>query len=75
MNPLVTSLNKLPEVLINELTAKVQALAEKYATTYSHLTKEIHQTETVLSSLIDDLVGNEFDLKGLSEFKLLLKGE
>ena len=75
MNPLVTSLNKLPEVLINELTAKVQALAEKYATTYSHLTEEIHETETVLCSLIDELVGNEFDRKGLSEFTLLLKGK
>lgn len=75
MNPLVTSLNKLPEGLINCLTAKVQALSEKYATTYSQLTQEIHQTETVLSTLIDELVGNEFDMKGLSAFKLLLKGE
>ena len=75
MNPLVTSLNKMPEGLINCLTAKIQALSEKYATTYSHLTEEIHQTETVLSSLIEELVGNEFDMKGLREFKLLLKGE
>ncbi|HAH24362.1 MAG TPA: type I restriction-modification system subunit M [Prolixibacteraceae bacterium] len=75
MNPLVTSLHQLPEGLINALTAKVQALSERYATTYSHLTQEIHQTETALSSLIDELVGNEFDMKGLSAFKLLLKGE
>jgi len=75
ISPLVASLNKLPEVLINELTAKVQALAEKYAVTYSHLTEEIRETETVLASLIDELAGNEFDVKGLSEFKSLLKGE
>jgi type I restriction enzyme M protein len=74
VSPLVTSLNKLPEVLIKELTAKVQALSEKYATTYSHLTEDIHETETVLASLMDELVGNEFDMKGLSEFKSLLKG-
>jgi len=71
----VTSLNKLPEVLINKLTANVQALAEKYATTYAHLTEEINETETVLASQLDELVGNEFDMLGLSEFKLLLKGE
>lgn len=75
ISPLVTSLNQLPELFIRELTAKVQALAEKYAVTYSHLTEEIHQTETELSLLLDELVGNEFDLKGLSEFKSLLKGE
>jgi len=75
ISPLVTSLNQLPRRLINELTSKVQALAEKYAVTYSHLTEEIHETETVLASLIDELAGNEFDMKGLSEFKSLLKGE
>lgn len=73
--PLVTSLNRLPQVLINELTAKVQALSEKYATTYAHLTQEIEQIETELASLIDELVGNEFDMKGLAQFKSLLKGE
>jgi len=75
ISPLVNSLNQLPEVLINELTAIVQALAGKYAVTYSHLTEEIHETETVLASFLDELEGNEFDLKGLSEFKSLLKGE
>jgi len=75
ISPLVTSLNQLPGRLINELTAKVQALAIKYATTYSNITEEIHETETVLVSLIDELVGNEFDIKGLREFKSLLKGE
>jgi type I restriction enzyme M protein len=75
ISPLVISLHKLPELLINKLTAKVQALAEKYAVTYSQLTEEIHETETVLASHIEELVGNEFDMKGLSEFKSLLKGE
>jgi len=75
ISPLITSINKLPEVLINTLTAKVQALTEKYAITYANVVEEIHQTESELSSLIDDLTGNDYDLKGLSEFKSLLKGE
>jgi len=75
ISPFVTDLKKLPEVLINELTAKVQALSEKYATTYSDVVEEIHETETVLASLINELVGNEFDMNGLSEFQSLLKGE
>lgn len=75
INPLVKSLNNLPKVLINELTTKVQTLAEKYATTYADVENEIHDTEKALSSLIDELTGNEFDMKGLREFKSFLKGE
>jgi len=75
ISPLVTSLNMLPDSVINGLTGKVQALSEKYATTYSQITDEIHETEKVLTSLIDGLVGNEFDMKGLSKFKSLLSGD
>jgi type I restriction enzyme M protein len=75
ISPLVNSLNQLPGVIINELTKKVQALAEKYAITYANVVEEIHETEKALSSLIDELNGNEYDLKGLSEFQSLLKGE
>jgi len=73
--PLVSSLNKLPERIINELTAKVQSLADKYATTYADVAKKIDSTEKQLSALIDELTGNEFDMKGLSEFKSFLKSE
>jgi type I restriction enzyme M protein len=75
ISPLVASLNQLPTVLIHELTAKVQALADKYATTYAHVAQEIQETESQLAALIDELTGNEFDMKGLSEFKSFLKGE
>ncbi len=72
ISPLITSLNALPAGLIQELTAKVQALTDKYATTYQHLAEEIQDTENELASMIDELTGNEFDMKGLSEFKSFL---
>jgi type I restriction enzyme M protein len=75
ISPLVTSLNNLPNAVIDELTAKVLSLSEKYATTYSNIAEEIVEAESALSSLIDELDGNEFDMKGLNEFKSLLKGE
>jgi len=75
INPLITAINKLPELAINELTAKVQALAEKYETTYSDVVEDIKKTEKELASLIDELTGNEFDIKGLNEFKSLLNGK
>ena len=37
--------------------------------------KEIKETEIKLASMIDELEGNEYDMKGLSEFKALLLGE
>ncbi|WP_279143926.1 hypothetical protein, partial [Photobacterium phosphoreum] len=53
---------------------KVQALAEKYAVTYADVAQEIKEIEGSLSSLIDELTGNEFDMKGLNEFQSFLKG-
>lgn len=73
--PVVSSLNNLPETIITQLSNKVRALAEKYAVTYSDVAKEIKATESTLSSFIDDLEGNEFDMKGLNELKSLLKSE
>ena len=75
VSPLVISLNKLPTVLIHELTTKLQALAEKYATTYADVADKIQDTEKELFSLIDELTGNEFDMQGLNEFQSFLKGE
>ena len=57
---------------MNELSAKLQALSEKYSITYSHVIKKLQDMETTLISLINELAGNEFDMKGLSEFQSLL---
>lgn len=69
------SINKLPDMVINNLVSKIQTLQSKYETTYFEIESEIKETEHLLSSMIDDLEGNEFDMKGLSEFKSLLLGK
>jgi type I restriction enzyme M protein len=73
--PLVASLHKLPDEVLNSLSGAVAALSEKYATTYKEIVEEMHGTEADLSSLIDGLTGSDDDLKGLAEFQQLLKGE
>src|SRR5574343_95890 len=73
ITPVVSSLNNLPETIITNLSNKVQALADKYAITYSDVAKEIKVAESTLSNLIGDLQGNEFDMQGLNELKILLK--
>ncbi|MEN6624176.1 MAG: type I restriction-modification system subunit M, partial [Smithella sp.] len=73
--PLTESIKQLPNVVIHVLVDKIKVLSEKYAVTYSVLESEIQETESTLSTLIDELVGNEYDTKGLSEFQALLKGK
>ncbi len=75
INPLLDSLSKLPQTLINDLAAKLQKLSKKYETTYLDLDTEIRKTEESLASMIDDLEADEFDKKGLLELQKLLRGE
>lgn len=75
INPLIESINKLPNEIVNELTLKVKLLKEKYNTTFSEITKEIANTQETLLSLLDELEGDDFDMKGLSELKSLIKGD
>ncbi len=72
---LVDSLFSLPYSVVSDLVSKIENLSKKYETTFSDIEKEIKETEKELSFMIDDLVGDDFDMKGLSEFKKLLLGE
>lgn len=75
----ITSLsNKLaamPSAVITQLTSQVQALADKYAVTYSQVANDIKTTEHELADIMGNLTGNEFDLQGLNELTNVLKGE
>jgi type I restriction enzyme M protein len=74
IQPLVHALHQLPQSELASLSAKVLALAEKYATTYHEVVEQIRSTENTLSELIDQLSGNEHDQQGLAKFQQLLKG-
>lgn len=75
IDPLITSLHKLPDRIIDELIDKIQAIKKKYETTYFEIEEQIRETKQLLCTMIDEMEGNEFDMKGLSEFKSLLLGE
>lgn len=70
--PLWHSLAQLPNGIMGELVAKAKTLAEKYAVTYMDIGREINQAEQSLSAMIDDLEGDEFDMKALKELQTLL---
>ena len=59
----------------DDLEKKVQALSSKYANTLTDIENEIHSAEAELCKMLDDLVGNEFDMAGLACLKKLLGGE
>lgn len=75
IDSLIDNLFKLPVEIVDELIKSVEALQKKYETTYFDIEKEIKETEASLCSMIDDLVGDEYDMKGLSELKSLLSGD
>ena len=74
ITPLVDSLDKLPNSIIDTLLKRIEALSSKYETTFFDVEKQVKETEQSLSNMIDDLVGNEFDMAGLRELKQLLGG-
>ena len=75
IRPLCTELAAMPTAVIDQLTSQVQALADKYAVTYSQVANEIKATEQELAEMMDELTGNEFDQQALDELTSLLKGE
>lgn len=75
IDSLIVNLDKLPDMIVDGLVSKIQTLQDKYATTYSEVKSQIKETEKKLSAMIDELDGDDFDMKGLSEFKALLMGD
>lgn len=75
INPTISNLNCLLIELINNLINKIKVLSNKYNTTLVDTEKEIKECEKDLCSMLDELVGNDFDMEGISEFKSLLNGE
>lgn len=72
--PLISDISDLTNVIITELVRRIEGVREKYATTYMDTQTEIEENEKLLCSMIDELVGEEFDMKGLAKFKELLGG-
>ena len=74
ITPLQEALMRLPAQQMDYLSNKLQALVEKYRITYADNAHAIRQSERELAGMLDELEGNEFDLKGLAELKTLLAG-
>lgn len=74
IDPLLDNLNTLPKTITKTLLDKITTLSKKYEDTLLSLEEEIQTSEKELSSLIDELTGDERDMKGLKKFQELLGG-
>lgn len=70
--PLCTSLNEMPGKVVDDFISSLTKMTEKYSETLSSIGNEIKQTQKELFELMDELTGNEFDMKGLENLKGIL---
>lgn len=75
IDQLVYSINGLPNTVVKNFVDKLNVLCAKYAVTFADVEKDIVETEQSLSAMLDELEGNEFDMKAIAELKALLGGE
>lgn len=73
--PIVDSITDMPNIIIKSFVGKISNLRKKYQDTMLDIEEEIKNTTKELNTLIDELVGDEFDMQGLHELKKMLGGE
>lgn len=73
--PLTTGLCKMPEDIVGDLISKIENLTAKYSSTLAEVEYQIRETEEELVSMLDDLVGDEYDMQGIRELKAMLGGK
>ncbi|AZK44723.1 type I restriction-modification system subunit M [Erysipelothrix piscisicarius] len=75
VKPVVEGISELPRSVLEKLSNKIQAIADKYDTTFADIEEDIKKTEKELIGFIDQLTGSDLDIKGLEELKNLLGGK
>ena len=69
--PVVKNLAAMPDSVVSDLCISVKGLIDKYATTMVETEQSINETERELNKMLSNLVGNEFDMKGIGEIQKL----
>jgi len=73
--PIIDGILQIPDKLIKDLTSKLNILVSKYNVTALCIEAQIDTAENQLADMIDNLNGDEFDLKGLKQLRKIFKGE
>ena len=75
ISPIVESVNYLVNDTLSSFTKEIMELSNKYDQTLIDIESEIEKTSKELINMLDELTGDEYSLKGIEEFKKLLKEE
>lgn len=67
IEPVVVGIAKMPDAVLSNLTERINAMAEKYAVTFSDIEQELATSRDTLTELIGQLTGDEYAIKGLNE--------
>ena len=70
--PLCTSLNEMPQKVVDDFISSLTKMTGKYSETLTSIGNEIKQTQKELFELMDELTGSKFDMKGLENLKGIL---
>ena len=62
----------MPGKVVDDFISSLTKMTVKYSETLESIGKEINQTQKELFDLMDELTGNEFDMKGLENLKEIL---
>jgi type I restriction enzyme M protein len=65
IKPITSAIEDLPNVIIQKLVDTISTLNDKYAVTYNDIESGIVEAEQNLATLISQLTGNEYAVKGL----------
>lgn len=74
IEPIINSINNMPQQEIELLIKNIKNIAEKYKDTLLDISNEITKAEKEICNMLDELEANEFDSLGIQEFKKLLGG-
>lgn len=69
---LIDKVNNIPDEVVKYIKSKVQNLDNKYSCSMLSIEKNISDINKELLSMLDQLECNEFDKKGIQDFKKLL---
>lgn len=69
ITPICEGINSTLFTLLSSLENAVIALETKYAESYNEIERSFAKTQIELSELVNELTGDEFDVKGLQEFQ------
>ena len=72
IEPIVNAILLLPESSVSALINSIMTLTKKYSVSLVDLDDEISLVSKELVAMIDELEGDDFDMKGLNELQKML---